>query len=279
MDKGDGDINDNQDSRNNAKIRQLSDEAAAQAKEQVLEQYMAFKYAREHWQPEQYEMLMYDGHQRRPWEWLLGFLDNKINIVAVPFLNIFNKTWFTPNNEITIQPDCAYWFAYGADAFKHFGTRGALSNYFLSNATYDWLVFYDEASNNLFFYGDQAVQWAHAVQDEFYSTLGLTHNDDIRLSDVSIEDWGFRLVLACRYQPADAELNYYYRMTMIFDDCRFTDWLPSLNLQGKPHNRSQRMWMYMGYRRKSGEMAVPALLDSYALAIRFTYREMVIVKD
>ena len=247
------------------KFKELSEGESQKYEDIANKRYHEYWDARDNESFHLFERLGHSSYYD-PRVWLIDFLAGRENIIAI-----------TRKRDGSEVP--SYWFATGEDAYRGMGHVG-LMNYWLLDSKNSFFIVYDYRENGLYLMGEELVQWAKTMKDQFYTMVGLSpDNYDYHLLDARVENWGRRVILDCIYKPKNYSIDRSQHMTIFFSGCnKITfEYMSHRAVQKRIH---PKLWMWMGYRPAGAEeMSVPANLSNISVDIKFTYESITVIKD
>jgi hypothetical protein len=261
------------------KVKRYDGDEAKPLIENVEKQYAEFINAKQNRLDHVYEVFYYREMGHKPWNWLIDFLKDQSDIIAVGQSSPGSK-W---------KPTFAYWFANGEDAYwklvqLDYGRMFRL--YYLSNLENSFFIYYDDVKQTLVLMGEELIKWAKSVRNRFYDAVGVPNNSQVFLTDVRTGNWGNRLILDCEYRIPDAPIMNGDRGTfmIMFDGCNYKYWHPMSTHDLRQSLYSDRrelwkVWIWMGYTsEKDYRMTIPATIQNLAINMEFTYESFTVVK-
>lgn len=257
------------------KVKRLEGDEAKPLIENVEKQYAEFINAEQNQLDHLYEVSPSGGMGHKPWNWLIEFLADQSDVIAVEQSSPLSK-W---------KPTFVHWFANGEDAYwklAQVDNGKVLMVYYLSNLENSFFIYYNYREKKLFMMGEELIKWAKSIRNRFYDAVGVPNNAQVFLTDVRTGNWGNRLILDCEYEIPDSQLDEHGTFTIMFDGCSYRYWHPrSTHHLQKPLSPSRRkLWIWMGYTsKKYYQMTIPATIDTRAINMEFTYESFTVVKD
>ena len=257
------------------KVKRLEGDEAKPLIENVEKQYAEFINAERNRLDHLYEVFSYGEIGHKPWNWLIDFLKDQSDIIAIRQYSSLTK----------MKPTFAHWFANGEDAYWKLVQRdygNVFRLYYLSNLENSFFIYYDQREQKLFLMGEELMKWAKSIRNRFYDAVGVPNNAQVFLMDVRTGNWGNRLILDCEYEIPDSQLDEHGTFTIMFDGCHYQYWHPrSTHHLQTPWSPSQReLWIWMGYTsKKYYQMTIPATIQTLAINMEFTYESFTVVKD